>query len=66
MILPQFDLGDTGDEDGLHAVPIDDPDLRQIRVELCMYRYRPASIAIRKCVDMLQAAMARYTAAAAA
>ncbi|WP_249170725.1 LysR family transcriptional regulator [Burkholderia vietnamiensis] len=64
MILPQFDLGDTGDEDGLHAVPIDDPDLSQIRVELCMYRYRPASIAVRKCVDMLQAAMARYTTAA--
>jgi DNA-binding transcriptional LysR family regulator len=63
LILPQFDLDDTGCEDGLHAVTITDPDLRQIRVELCVYRYRPTSIAVRKCMDMLQTAMARYASA---
>jgi DNA-binding transcriptional LysR family regulator len=64
LILPQFDFNEACAEDGLCAVPITDPELRQIRVELCVYRYRSRSIAVRKCLDMIEAAMARCTSAA--
>jgi len=44
-------------------VTFTDPDLRQIRVELWVYRYRPTSIDFRKCMDKLQTAMSRYACA---
>ncbi|WP_431823419.1 LysR family transcriptional regulator [Burkholderia sp. F1] len=59
LILPICAPPGVRDADGLRAVPIADAELQQVRVELCRYRYRPASIAARKCVEMLQAAMAR-------
>lgn len=48
------------DESGLCAVPIADPELQQVRVELCVYRYRTQTIAARRCAQMLQAEMECY------
>lgn len=59
LILPQVeaDVRDLGD--GLVAVPIADEDLGRIRIDLCVYRNRPRSVAVLKCQEMLAGAMQR-------
>ncbi|KGS03011.1 LysR family transcriptional regulator [Burkholderia sp. ABCPW 111] len=64
LILPCFTPpGANGaapaDDTDLHALPIADAELRQVSVALCVYRYRPRSIAVNTCVEMLKEAMAR-------
>lgn len=59
LILPQVDAEARDLGDGLVAVPIADEYLGRIRIDLCVYRNRPRSVAVLKCQEMLTTAMQR-------
>ena len=61
LILPQVDAEARDLGDGLVAVPIDDQYLERIRVDLCVVRNRPLSVATLRCQEMLVRAMQRHS-----
>jgi len=71
LIRPSFSLHAAGlgadsadaarlDDSGLYAIRIADAELQQVRVELCLYRYRTQTLAASRCAEMLVAEMARH------
>ncbi|QTF06582.1 LysR family transcriptional regulator [Brenneria izadpanahii] len=58
LVLPQAARQDRDLGDGLVAVPLLDPLIERVRVDLCLPRQRTASIAIKTCQSMLAQIMA--------